>query len=101
MQRERACFLTTYHKSSEWWFYNNKYNLFELGWVGGFNVRATHWAIADGLGRIPKDSPEACYHINFVKIQVIYKEMFCCEIQFILFTDLVDLFCHFNNNIAQ
>ena len=39
-----------------------------MGWfgLGGFNVRLElrQWAIADGLGFIPKDDPETC-HRNF------------------------------------
>ena len=38
---------------------------FILGWVGWvLTTRVTQWAIADGLGHIPKDDPETCYH-NF------------------------------------
>ena len=30
----------------------------------GFNFGLEQWAIAEGLGLIPKDDPEICYH-NF------------------------------------
>ena len=32
-----------------------------VGWVYRW-TRATQWAIADGLGLIPKNGPETCYH---------------------------------------
>ena len=38
-----------------------------IGWLVGWvkrRTRASQWAIADGLGLIPKDGPETCHH-NF------------------------------------